>query len=106
MLFLFILGLNLILVATLAVIFFVVDSRNTAGDEDATYSGKITIKGSKNFIFISVIIAAVFLDPNVFNWVPSIDVKLHHQMTKISFLREIIMLSVGFLSYYFADKMH
>lgn len=91
-------------ILALAVIFFVVDSKNTSGDDSAEYSGKITIKGSKNFIFISVIIAAVFLDPNVFNWVPSIEMKLHGTPTKLSFLREIIMLAIGFLSYYFADK--
>ncbi len=89
----------------LAIVFFIFDSKNKSGENDtAEYTGKFTIKGSLNFIWISIIIAAVFLDPNVFDWVPSINVKLHGELVKISFLREIIMLSVGFLAYYFANE--
>ena len=42
----------------------------------------------------------MFLDPNVFDWVPAI----HYDGQKFSFLREIIMLSVSFLSYKTANK--
>ena len=92
-------------ITILAAVFFVFDSKNKS-DYDGTpntYTGKISITGGKNFIWIALVIGAVFLDPNVFSWVPSIDVELHHQMVKISYLREIIMLSIACLSYFFAN---
>lgn len=92
-------------VTCLAAIFYFFDSRNKS-DRDGvenTYSGKITITGAKNFLWIAIVIAAVFIDPNVFSWVPSLDVILHGHLVKISFVREIIMLSVACFAYYFSD---
>jgi Na+/H+ antiporter NhaD/arsenite permease-like protein len=54
----------------------------------------------KNFGWLFVVICAVFLDPNVIEGVPAI----HYDGQKFSFLRELIMLSVAFFSYKFADK--
>ena len=90
----------------LAIIFYVFDSKNKSDydGEPNTYSGKISITGSKNFIWIAIVIGAVFLDPNVFEWVPCIKAELHHEIVKISFIREIIMLTVAFLSYKLADE--
>jgi Na+/H+ antiporter NhaD/arsenite permease-like protein len=86
-------------------IFYFIDSRNTAGsDEKLDYSGKISVQGGKNFLWIAVVIGAVFLDPNVFSWVPSLKMDLHGHLTKISFLREAIMLTVAGLSYKFSDE--
>ena len=92
-------------VILLAIVFFVIDSRNKSDydGKTATYSGKISITGGKNFIWIALVIGAVFLDPNVFSWVPSINLELHGQLVKISYLREMIMLSIACLSYYFAN---
>jgi len=45
-------------------------------------------------------VLSVFLDPNVFTWVPGI----YYDGQKISFLREIIMLTVAYLSYKTANK--
>tara|TARA_R100000365_G_C2748670_1_gene81132 strand:- start:11414 stop:12100 length:687 start_codon:yes stop_codon:yes gene_type:complete len=56
--------------------------------------------GLKNFGWLFIVICSVFLDPNVLDWVPAI----HYDGQKFSFLREIIMLSVAFLSYRFADQ--
>jgi Na+/H+ antiporter NhaD/arsenite permease-like protein len=47
-----------------------------------------------------VVIASVFLDPNVIDWVPAI----HYDGQKFSFIREIIMLSVAYFSFKFADQ--
>lgn len=93
-------------IMVLAIIFFVFDSKNKSNydGKENTYSGKISITGSKNFIWITIVIAAVFLDPNVFDWVPAIEMELHHAPVKISFLREIIMLAVAFLSFKMADE--
>jgi Na+/H+ antiporter NhaD/arsenite permease-like protein len=92
-------------IGLLAAIFLVMDSRNTSDAKPSVqYTGKISIKGGTNFLFIAVIIAAVFVDPNVFSWVPAIELNLHHEIVKISFIREIVMLGVGFLSFKFANK--
>lgn len=88
----------------LAAIFYLIDKRNKAdysfGEEIPTPSGKITLKGTKNFAWLAVIVGAVFLDPNVLDWVPAIN----YEGQKFSFVREIIMLTSGYLSYRFADK--
>jgi Na+/H+ antiporter NhaD/arsenite permease-like protein len=91
--------------AILAGVFYLVDKRNKEGEEDSpkndnSYSGKISIVGSRNFLWLGVVIASVFLDPNVIDWVPAIE----YDGMKFSFIREFIMLSVAFLSYKSASK--
>lgn len=87
-------------VGLLCVVFYFVDSRNKLGNEDNDYSGKIEFKGLKNLIWLGITIGAVFLDPNVLSWVPAIE----YDGAKISFVREIIMFTVAFLSFRFSDK--
>lgn len=86
----------------LAVIFYIIDKRNEDldFDEEVQFSGKTSIVGARNFFWLAVVIASVFLDPNVIEGVPAII----YDGQKFSFIREIIMFSVGFLSYRFADK--
>lgn len=88
----------------LAVVFYFIDKKfGNAGNDDLngeTYSNKFTVIGSKNFLWLLIIIISVFLDPNVLEWVPAI----YYDGMKFSFIRETIMLSVAFLSYRFADK--
>lgn len=92
-------------VIILAVIFFIFDSKNKSDETNINkYSGEISITGGVNFIWIALIIGCVFIDPNVFESVPSIQVVLHGHLTKISFIRETLMLSIACLSYYFANK--
>jgi Na+/H+ antiporter NhaD/arsenite permease-like protein len=86
----------------LSLIFYFFDMRNKS-DLDQTetvYSGKFVLRGTKNFIWLGIIVGAVFLDPNVFDWVPAIE----SHGTKYSFLREIIQLSAGAASYLLANK--
>jgi len=90
-------------VILLCVMFFIVDLRNKKSNNDVaeeSFTNKISLIGSKNFLWLGIIVMAVFIDPNVFDWVPGIN--YHGQ--KISFLREIVMLSAAFLSYRLADK--
>jgi len=90
-------------VILLCLMFFVFDSRNKKVYNDnvpESFTNKISLIGSKNFIWLGIIVLAVFIDPNVFDWVPGIN--YHGQ--KISFIREIIMLSAAFLSFRLADK--
>jgi Na+/H+ antiporter NhaD/arsenite permease-like protein len=82
-------------------LFYLVDKRNIDGKRtDHTFSNMVGIGGSRNFIWLLVIVCAVFLDPNVFDWVPGI----HYHGQKFSFIREIIMLSAAFFSFTFARK--
>lgn len=90
----------------LAVAFYFIDKRNTSGkeeDEKEVFDNKVTITGKRNFIWLAVIIVSVFIDPNVFSWVPGIS----YDGQEFSYIRELIMLSVTYLSYKFAkDKVH
>jgi len=88
-------------VLILVAIFYFLDKKNHSPDtEEAPLSNKVSIAGTKNFAWLLVIVLAVFLDPNVFDWVPAI----HYDGQKFSFLREIIMLTAAFLSHRWADK--
>ncbi len=88
-------------VIVLVAIFYFFDSKNKDGETvEEEVSGKVSILGSMSFIWLLIIVLAVFLDPNVFDWVPAI----HYAGQKFSFLREIIMLSVAYLSYRYANK--
>ncbi|MBU1100841.1 MAG: sodium:proton antiporter [Bacteroidetes bacterium] len=82
----------------LLTIFYIVDMRNKEESEaNKDYSGKITIKGTKNFIYLAIILISVFIDPAVISWVPS--------LSPLPFgIREIIMFSVVYLSFKTADQ--
>ncbi len=79
-------------------IFYVVDMRNKEGETGgAVYSNKIVFKGSKNLIYLLIILIAVFIDPSVFSWVPS--------LAPLPFgIREIIQFAVVYFSYKTADE--
>ena len=85
--------------------FFLVDIRNKSnyaanlGEEPEIPTGKVSITGKRNFWWLAVVVGAVFLDPNVFDWVPGIE----YMGQKFSYLREIIMLTAALCSYRFAD---
>ena len=88
----------------LTAIFFIIDKRNQQKaepeDHEETYSNKISLVGKRNFIWLGVVIAAVFIDPNKFDWVPGIT----YDGQQFSFVRELIMFAVAFLSYRFANR--
>lgn len=91
-------------IAILLLVFFLFDRRNKSdysfGEETMKPTGQLALRGSRNFIWLAVIVGAVFLDPNVFPWVPAIT----YEGQKFSFIREIIMLACAYLSYRLADK--
>lgn len=89
----------------LAVVFYLIDKKlgkaaNNDFIQEEVYSNKFSLIGSRNFLWLLIIIISVFLDPNVLEWVPAI----HYDGMKFSFIREAIMLSVIFLSHRFADQ--
>lgn len=87
--------------------FYLFDIRNKTNyalmrgeeEEEDPPTGKVELKGKKNFIWLAIVVGAVFLDPNVFEWVPGIE----YEGQKFSFIREIIMLMAAFGSYQFSD---
>lgn len=91
-------------VIILLIIFYLFDRKNTDNflleEEEIEPTGKIKITGTKNFIWLGVVVAFIFVDPNVFDWVPYID--YHGQ--KISFVKELVWIGVMFFSYRFANK--
>jgi len=60
----------------------------------------IRLVGKHNLIGFVIIISAVFIDPNLFDWVPALRYN-HHSF---SFLRELILLGVTWLAYRYADR--
>jgi Na+/H+ antiporter NhaD/arsenite permease-like protein len=82
----------------LLVVFYIVDSFNKEGEkESVNFSNKIEFKGTKNLLYLLIILISVFLDPGILSWVPN--------FSPLPFgIREIIMFSVVILSYKTADK--
>ena len=79
-------------------VFFVFDYYNKGNGNETSeqFTGKIEFKGARNVGFLTIIILSVFIDPAVFDWVPS--------LSPLPFgIREIIMFSVVYLSYKYAD---
>ncbi len=92
-------------IGLLAAVFYYFDKHNHAGhvepgEENAEYTGKITIKGKHSAIWLLVIIAAVFIDPNIFSWVPALTI----HGVEISFVRELIMIGASIAAFTTADK--
>jgi Na+/H+ antiporter NhaD/arsenite permease-like protein len=95
----------LLALGILAIIFYFIDKKFGKANEDevleeVVYTNKFALVGIRNFGWLAIVIASVFLDPNVLEWVPAI----HYDGQKFSFIREVIMLSVAYLSYRFADQ--
>ncbi|MEM9337554.1 MAG: sodium:proton antiporter [Bacteroidota bacterium] len=89
----------------LLIAFYLYDIRNKSdyaanlGEEPEPISDTVSVKGRRNFLWLAVVVIAVFLDPNVFDWVPGII----YEGQKFSFIREIIMLTTAFASFRFSD---
>ena len=85
----------------LILMFMALDSR--AGKGVITKSekrGAVSIVGAKGFIFLALVIGAVFLDPAVIPGIPSLQTLLHLPFG----IRELIMAVVAVVAYKTADK--
>lgn len=91
-------------VVVLLLVFYLFDRTNKSdfsfGEDTVEPSNKVGIRGTRNFIWLGVVVGSVFLDPNVFDWVPGIE----YDGQKFSFIREIIMFTAAFFSFKMADK--
>ncbi len=95
----------LIGITLLCVAFYLFDRRNKSDyfpDEIIGETKKISVTGKLNFLWLAVIIGAVFLDPNLpgFEWVPYIE----YDENKFSYVRECIMLAAGLTAYLTTKK--
>lgn len=93
-------------ITILALIFYVIDSRSIKKEpkDEGTYSGKTTVKGTKNIIWLVITIGAVFLDPNKMDWIPYIPFEAHGHVVKISYIRELIMLATAYFAFRYSDE--
>lgn len=91
-------------VIILLVLFYFFDRGNKSdysfGEDTAEPTNKLGVRGTRNFLWLGVVVGSVFLDPNVFDWVPGIE----YDGVKFSFIREIIMFTSAFFAYKLADK--
>ncbi len=80
-------------------VFILIDSRNVseADKVNKEFSGKIEFKGIRNVIYLLIVVAAVFVDTRVIDWIPSLS------PLPIG-IREIIMLSIVVIAYRTADE--
>lgn len=82
-------------------IFYVIDRRNKESSPDPDPDApRFSMIGTKSFFWVAIIIAAVFIDPNVFPWVPDLSEIWHVPFG----IREIIMFAVAGLAYITADR--
>ncbi len=73
---------------------------NVAPVADVPTRKHLVIDGKQGFGWLAIVIASVFLDPNIFDWVPDL-----HEAFGIPFgIREVIMFAVCFLAYKTADR--
>lgn len=87
-------------IALLSCIFYILDHRNyksiiISKQANTPCNCKITITGGKNFLWLMLIIGTVFLDPNIFHWLPVLKLA-HHEF---SFVRELILFSIAYIVY-------
>ncbi|MGI2298973.1 sodium:proton antiporter [Candidatus Cardinium hertigii] len=81
-------------------IFYFFDKNNKVAVDCNVCPTTLSIAGSKNLIWLTMAIGAVFLDPTIFAWLPTIDYHGH----SISFVRELIMLTIAALAYHTANR--
>ena len=81
-------------------IFMVLDSRDKKQSIERSYSGKITLIGKKNFIYLGIVIVSVFMDPAVIKGFPDLQEMFHVPFG----IREVIMFAVAYFSYKNANK--
>jgi len=82
-------------------VFYFIDRRNKADStEPVPGESMVSLIGAKSFFWVAIIIASVFIDPNIFEWVPDLN-----ELWRLPFgIREIIMIGVALMAYATANK--
>jgi Na+/H+ antiporter NhaD/arsenite permease-like protein len=97
----------LLVLAWLGLVFFFFEWKygtkklSTAPPQQRTGTAAIAVIGKRNFVWLLLIIGAVFLDPSLFEWLPTIDLHGH----PVSFIRELLLFAIAGLSYRYADPV-
>jgi Na+/H+ antiporter NhaD/arsenite permease-like protein len=88
-------------VVALVLVFMVLDMRSgDGGVQEPAKNGGISITGTRNFLYLGMIIVAVFLDPAVIAGFPSLQ-----ELLGVPFgIRELIMGTVAIVAYRTADR--
>jgi len=93
-----------IAITCLLAIFYLLDKKNKNQVDCINHQlgskRGFSIKGSKNLLWLALIIGAVFIDPTIFPFIPTIQYSGH----SISFVRELLMLFIAFCAYHAADQ--
>jgi len=92
----------LLTVIMVLAVFFVIDTLDIrkSTELEVEHSGQVRLMGVKSFVWLFIIIGAVFLDPNVIEGFPSLK-----EMYHVPFgIRELIMFTICFLAYKTASK--
>lgn len=85
----------------LLLIFYILDNKNELKViKIQNYGSTIEINGKQNLIFVALTIFAIFLNPMVFNWVPTVNIYNHN----ISFLKDILLITIGITAYKLSNK--
>lgn len=85
----------------LLLIFYILDNKNELkAIKIQNYGSTIEINGKQNLIFVALTILAIFLNPMVFNWVPTVNIYNHN----ISFLKDILLITIGITAYKLSNK--
>jgi Na+/H+ antiporter NhaD/arsenite permease-like protein len=87
-------------VVVLLLIFVIFDVRAGKGRDEARGSGRIELKGVRNFLYLVPLIASIFLDPAVIRGFPSLQELFHLPFG----IREVIMISIALAAYRTSDR--
>jgi Na+/H+ antiporter NhaD/arsenite permease-like protein len=92
----------LLAILALSFIFFWIDTKHAKGvtsyPAPTARGPMLVIAGKRNLVWLLLMILAVFVDPNLFTWVPAI----HYHGHDFSFIRELILISLAYLAYRYA----
>jgi Na+/H+ antiporter NhaD/arsenite permease-like protein len=96
---------SLIATGLLLTVFYFLDVRNKHVDPLHVvfhHKREVIVRGTTSFLWFFLIIGAVFLDPNIVDGLPTLNIEDMH----FSFVREIIMIAIALLALAFANKKH
>ena len=82
-------------VSALCLIFLILDLRAGKSELDLPRSGRIELKGKRNFLYLIPLIVSIFLDPAVIHGFPSLQERLHLPFG----IREVLMALIAVVAY-------
>lgn len=90
----------LLTIIALCLILMALDSRVGKSFRQNPVSGSIRIRGSRNFLYLGLLILSVFLDPSLIRGLPSLQAQFHLPFG----IRELVMAIIAVVAYKTADR--